>query len=216
MFGAFELAMTPEDLARWDISMMNRSLLKPESYAQMFTTAKLKDGSDTGYGLGVSIRALGGHVSISHGGESSGFVADNIFYPDSHVAIVVLTNEMAAQAAGEIASGIAPLLLGNASGASLTKDEARALSIFKGLQDGRIDRVQITPNLQGYFDEQTLLEFASSLKPLGPPLSFQQTGTTLRGGMTFRSYQATFASRTLTVTTYEKPGGKLEQYLVIP
>ncbi|MFL6466187.1 MAG: hypothetical protein ACJ73N_17485 [Bryobacteraceae bacterium] len=32
LFAAGELAMSARDLALWNISMMNRSLMKPESY----------------------------------------------------------------------------------------------------------------------------------------------------------------------------------------
>ena len=34
--------------------------------------------------------------------------------------------------------------------------------------------------------------------------------------MTFRVFKVSFPERELTVTTYEMPDGKLEQYLVIP
>ena len=37
MYGAGELAMTARDLAKWDIAMINQSLLKPESYRAMET-----------------------------------------------------------------------------------------------------------------------------------------------------------------------------------
>jgi hypothetical protein len=37
-----------------------------------------------------------------------------------------------------------------------------------------------------------------------------------RGGMVYRSYRATFPSRTLRVWTYETPDGKLEQLQVAP
>ena len=59
MFAAGELAMTPHDLALWDESLMERSVLKPESYKEMFTEVKLKDGSGTHYGLGVFSRRHG-------------------------------------------------------------------------------------------------------------------------------------------------------------
>ena len=53
MFAAGELAMPASDLALWNISMMNRTLLAPASYDEMFTEVKLKNGKGTGYGLGV-------------------------------------------------------------------------------------------------------------------------------------------------------------------
>ena len=52
MFAAGELAMTAHDLALWDESLIARSLLKPESYKEMFTEVKLNDGKGTHYGAG--------------------------------------------------------------------------------------------------------------------------------------------------------------------
>src|SRR5580698_5720716 len=92
MFAAGELAMPAHDLALWDISIMNRSLLAPESYNQMFASVKLKDGSDSHYGLGVFTASHSGHAALEHSGEVSGFVSENIVFPDDKAAIVVLTN----------------------------------------------------------------------------------------------------------------------------
>ncbi len=66
MFAAGELAMTAHDLALWDESLITQTILKPESYKQMFTEVKLKDGTGTHYGLGVGIHDLDGHRSIDH------------------------------------------------------------------------------------------------------------------------------------------------------
>ena len=38
----------------------------------------------------------------------------------------------------------------------------------------------------------------------------------LRGGMTFRIFRLVYPTRTLTLTTYTYPDGKLEQFLVYP
>jgi CubicO group peptidase (beta-lactamase class C family) len=215
MFAAGELAMPAHDLALWDISVMNRSLLDAASYKQMFTPVLLKDGSNTGYGLGVNIGKRDGHNIIEHSGEVSGFVSENLVFPDDRAAIIVFTNEMATQAASQIAQRITPVVLGIPAPAP-GKEEAQALAIFNGLADGRIDRALFTNYCNAYFNQQTLEDFASSLKPLGPPLSFKQTKQEARGGMTFRVFTVTFPDRELKVTTYQMPDGKLEQYLVIP
>jgi hypothetical protein len=99
---------------------------------------------------------------------------------------------------------------------SPTKEEAQALAIFDGLAQGHIDRKLFTPFCNAYFNQQALDDFAASLKPLGPPLSFKQISDEGRGGMTFRVFSVAFPERALKVTTYEMPDGKLEQYLVIP
>ena len=215
MFAAGELAMPAHDLALWDISLIDRSLLSPTSYAQMFTPVLLKNGDSTGYGLGVFLNTRDGHAMIEHSGEVSGFVSENVVFPGQRAAVVVLTNEMATQAASMIADRVAPMILGISTSAP-SKEEAQALAIFNGLADGHIDRKLFTNYCNAYFNQQTIDDFAASLKPLGPPLSFKQTKEEGRGGMIFRVFAVAFPDRELKVTTYEMPDGKLEQYLVIP
>jgi hypothetical protein len=202
-------------LALWDISVINRSLLDAASYAQMFKPVLLKNGVSSGYGLGVFVGKRDGRAIIEHSGEVSGFVSENLVFPDDRAAIIVLTNEMATNAASLIAKRITPLVL-NLPATSQTQEEAQALSIFNGLADGHIDRALFTNYCNAYFSQQTLDDFASSLKPLGPPLTFKQTKVEGRGGMTFRVFAVAFPDRNLEVTTYQMPDGKLEQYLVSP
>jgi D-alanyl-D-alanine carboxypeptidase len=220
MFAAGELAMPASDLALWNISLMNRTLLAPASYDEMFADVKLKNGKGTGYGLGVQVGDRNGHRYIEHSGEVSGFVSENIVFPNDKTAITVLTNEDASSAAGALARKIAPLVLGGASGANVDNTtamaEKRALGIFTGLQEGRLDRTQLTMFCDAYFTPEAIEDFASSLKPLGVPSSFKQVAEEKRGGMTFRVFNVGFPGKQVRVTVYEMPDGKLEQYLVIP
>ena len=58
---------------------------------------------------------------------------------------------------------------------------------------------------------------ATSLRPLGPVQTLSQASTSLRGGMTFRSFDVTFANgRKLRLTTYTTQDGRLEQFLLAP
>jgi CubicO group peptidase (beta-lactamase class C family) len=220
MFAAGELAMPASDLALWNISMMNRTLLSPASYSEMFTEVKLKDGKGSGYGLGVDLGTRNGHRYIEHSGEVSGFVSENIVFPDDKVAVTVLTNEDASSAASALGRKIAPLVLGGATAGDTSAEtaaaEKRARDIFTGLQDGKLDRSQLTPFCDAYFTAEAVGDFAASLKPLGVPTSFKQTGESKRGGMTFRVFNVSFPTKQVRVTVYEMPDGKLEQYLVIP
>jgi len=218
VFAAGELAMPASDLALWNISMMDRSLLAPASYDEMFTEVKLKDGKGTRYGLGVQVGDRNGHRYIEHSGEVSGFVSENIVFPDDKVAVTVLTNEDASNAAGALGRRITPLALSGATGAaSAVAAEKRALDIFTGLQDGKLDRKQLTALCDAYFTPEAVADFATSLKPLGTPISFKQVGAEeKRGGMTFRVFSVNFPDKQVRVTVYEEPDGKLEQYLVIP
>nr|WP_252263664.1 serine hydrolase domain-containing protein [Paracidobacterium acidisoli] len=217
MFAAGELAMPAYDLAQWDISMMDRSLLATKSYDEMADAVKLKDGSDTHYGLGVFVRELSGHPYYEHSGEVSGFVSENEVFPQDKIAIAVLTNQDASPAAERIARQLGPILLG-VEEAPANKAEEQALTVFKGFQQGRIDRSLFTENCNAYFSQQAVDDFHSSLAPLGTPSGLKQVGEDERGGMTFRIYRVEFphSSQRLTITTYTMPDGKLEQYLVMP
>jgi CubicO group peptidase (beta-lactamase class C family) len=217
MFAAGELAMPAYDLAQWDISVMNRALLEKRSYDELETPVKLKDGSDTHYALGMEVRMLNGHPELEHSGEVSGFVAENMVFPEDKLAIAVLTNQDASSAAGAMGRELAPLLLG-ISAQTPSAAEAQARSLFENFQQGKIDRSLFTPWCNAYFDAQAIEDFQSSLGPLGPPASVTQTTEDLRGGMTFRAFRVTFtkSSEVLRITTYTMPDGKLEQYLVIP
>jgi len=214
LFAAGELAMPARELALWDISIIDQKLLKPSSYRDLETEVLLKNGLGTRYALGIAVNTEAGTRALSHGGEVSGFTAENIVFPDKRVAIVVLTNQDAAGASGAIAHGIAPFLLAT-DDAAMPQKLAQAKKIFAGLQQGTIDRSLFTDNANAYFSEQALKDFANGLAPLGTPEEFVQVNQGLRGGMISRSYRIRFANgKTLRAWTYEMPDGKLEQYQI--
>ena len=215
MFAAGELAMTAHDLALWDISVIDQSILKPASYKALETEVQLTSGAGTRYGLGVGVGISDGRRFITHGGEVSGFTATNTVYPDDRVAVVALTNIDANGASSQIVSRITPLLFATTDPAT-PKTTQQMRAIFEALQKGQIDRSQFTSNANAYFSDQALKDFASSLGPLGKPQEFTQSSQSLRGGMTLRRYRIKFAQKTLDLTTFIMPDGKIEQYQIAP
>jgi CubicO group peptidase (beta-lactamase class C family) len=213
MFAAGELAMTAEDLAKWDISMIDQTVLQSVSYREMEREVLLKDGAGTRYGLGVTVTSNNGHRVLEHGGEVSGFVAENIVLPDDKIAVVVLTNQDASEAAGGIGKQISALLLKAATPQDPKADELMR-KVYDGLQQGKIDRSLFTDNCNSYFTEQALKDYAGSLGPLGAPQSFTNTRMSLRGGMTARIYEVKYPTKTLVIIVYQMPDGKIEQYLI--
>jgi CubicO group peptidase (beta-lactamase class C family) len=213
LFAAGQLAMTAQDLAKWDISIIQGKLMKPVSYLDLGREVLLKSGLGTNYGLGVNVTSALGRRALSHGGEVSGFTAQNIVFPDDRVAVVVLVNQDAASTANPIASGIPPLLFATNDSATAAKLE-QAKGIFEGLQQGKIDRALFTDNANGYFSEEALEDFKSSLGPLGKWESFTQASQSLRGGMVGRVYVIVFKDKTVRAWTYEMPDGRLEQFQV--
>jgi CubicO group peptidase (beta-lactamase class C family) len=211
LFAAGELAMPAEDLAKWDISLINQTVLTPASYRQMESEVILKNGLGTRYGLGVDVRQELGQRAIEHGGEVSGFTAHNLVFPDARVAVVVLTNQDSVDASADIARKVAALLFREAD-AGQQEDQAR--DVFSALQWGKINRALLTDNCNSYFTDQALKDFAGSLGPLGAPTDFTQTLKQERGGMTFRLFEVRFAQKTVEVWERVMPDGKIEQYQV--
>jgi len=211
LFAAGDLAMTATDLAKWDMSLIDQTVLDAASYREMLTETRLRNGVGTGYGLGVALDLVNGRRRVSHDGIVSGFTAKNVVYPDERTAVVVLTSVTATSAAEQIATEIGELLFAPAPNQSALE---QTRNIFVGLQKGQIDRTLFTPNGNAYFSDAVLKDFASSLQPLGRPKELTQKKQGLRGGMTLREYRAVFPKKTLRIWTFTLPDGKLEQYMI--
>ena len=128
------LYLTIEDMAKWDEALDKRMLLSPAGYEQMWTPARLNDGSATSYGFGWSLgkNALG-HRLIEHGGAWQGFATYIGRHPDDHLSVVVLSNRAGANAdyianvvAGFYVAGLAP------QGPSAAKIDPAVLDSYAG------------------------------------------------------------------------------------
>jgi CubicO group peptidase (beta-lactamase class C family) len=214
LFAAGELGMTANDLALWDISLVQHTLLKPESLDKMITPARLKNGSTTDYGLGQGVGDEGGHPKLSHGGAVSGFVSENTVWPDAGSAVVVFANMDGSSATNAITDKIAPLLLAEVQDPHAAQELEQARRVFGDLQQGKIDRSMLTSDADAYFTPQVLSDSEQSLKPLGAPENFRQRSVELRGGMTYRHFEIRFKGKVLHLSTFTTPDGKLAQYLV--
>ncbi|HEX2329680.1 MAG TPA: serine hydrolase domain-containing protein [Candidatus Angelobacter sp.] len=215
LFAAGELAMTAEDLQKWNISIINQTLLKPASYKEMQTEVRLKDGSGSNYGLGLQVGSANGHRILRHGGEVSGFTSNSLILPDDKIAVVALTNQDAVEAASQISRGIARKLVpALAMGSGDTKNEELTRKILSQLATGQIDRSLFSDNANAYFNETALKDYAVTLAPIGALGNLRQTSTGLRGGMTFHNYVASFGKKSLGVSMYQLADGKVEQFIL--
>jgi hypothetical protein len=211
-FGAGELAMTPSDLARWDMAFLQKKILSAASYEEFTREVKLKDGGSTRYALGLMLREAGGVPAIQHDGEVSGFLASNTVLPSRNGAVVVFSNQDCVSVASPLSRQIVALVFA-AAPTPADRQTKEAQTILEGLQAGRIDRALFTANANSYFTEAALRDCKASLRRLGKLESVTAAGENLRGGMTHRTYRAQFEKRTLTLNIYVTPAGKYEQFL---
>jgi D-alanyl-D-alanine carboxypeptidase len=218
LYAAGELSMTAEDLAKWDVARLSRSLIPADDWVEQETPVSLNDGSDTGYGLGVAIGQRNGHKAVAHTGEAVGFLSANYVYPDEKAAVVVLTNSWSGSAYTRIARGITNIILPPAAqDAEAVAAQAKARTVFDQLRSGKLDRSLLTENANYYFTQQAIADFQSSLAPLGTPVSFEPSGKpSLRGGFVIQGYTIKYPGKTLDLSTFYEPGpnGRIEQFLI--
>ena len=221
------IRMTAHDLALWDIAMINRTVLKPESYREMVKEARLSNGNHTGYGLGVGLSSVDRRKRIAHDGAAAGYMSANAIYPDDRVAVVTFVNIYpgASDPEWDISDALARIIFEDkkreekhgGGGGSLkadTKTLNQIRQVFLALQNGEIDRSLFTPNANAYFTTEALADSASSLGPLGAPTEFRLTGLGLRGGMILSMYRGVCGGVALSISVITLPDGKIEQYLV--
>jgi CubicO group peptidase (beta-lactamase class C family) len=215
MYAAGELGMTASDLARWDISLMNDTILKPSSLKELTTEVHLKNGAGTGYALGLGVSNRNGHRKWAHGGGADGFISENFTLPDDKISVTVLTNQED-PAAHQIATDIEGILIAPPVDPEAPAALERVRGIFAGLQNGKLDRSLLSDDGNAYFTPAVIADFEKSLKPLGAPVAFKQSSMSLRGGMVFRSFSMKTASKALLLTTFALGDGKLAQYMIYP
>lgn len=91
-YSAGELLSNTHDLFKWHQGLYTYKILKKESLDKAFTPFVLKDGTKVNYGYGFSIMDVNGIKSIGHGGSITGFVTNEMYYPQEDTFVCVLMN----------------------------------------------------------------------------------------------------------------------------
>jgi CubicO group peptidase (beta-lactamase class C family) len=211
LFAAGELALTPTELAKWNIARIRRTVLAAKSWQLQEDNVAPADAGFQ-YGLGVYLGTAGGHARVRHGGALTSWLSENRVYPADQAAISVFINAGFSNSQDAIADAIEAVLFGT----SVEVAEARAS--FEALRTGGIDRARFTDNGNFYFTPAVLADYRASLVPLGTLEGITALGKPgLRGGLTTERYLLAFASRKLLAVVRREPGtGRIEQYALYP
>lgn len=81
-----------EDMAKFGAGLAGHKLLKPETEKLMWTRQKLKDGTETSYGLGVSVARGPNGLFISHSGSQEKAKTYMGLWPEQGKGVVFMTN----------------------------------------------------------------------------------------------------------------------------
>jgi CubicO group peptidase (beta-lactamase class C family) len=215
LFAAGELAMTAEDLAKWDISLMDQSLLSKTGYKSLERDTLLNNGAGTRYALGIGVTVKNERRILSHGGEASGYLTSNVIYPDNHFAVVVITNTDSTRSEDTISAKLQELILSKVSQESEMK-KASAQHMFNQFAHNKIDRALFSENFNAYFTDAALKATAQNLSKCGPVKKFTQKSASTRGGMDTRVYEVETAKKTFIVVTRTLNNNLVEQYTFAP
>jgi serine beta-lactamase-like protein LACTB, mitochondrial len=81
-----------EDMARFEVAILNDKLIKSTSRDLMWTLLNPSDGSKDSYGLGWGVSDENGFRTVGHSGGQQGTSTDFMIAPDQRAGVVVLTN----------------------------------------------------------------------------------------------------------------------------
>lgn len=102
---------TVEDLARFAAAVQTWKLVRRETAEQMFTKQRLRDKTETTYGLGWQVGATAdGRRTVSHGGAQQRVSTLLYTRPDQNLAVALMTNVEGTRL-GDLAAQIADAVL---------------------------------------------------------------------------------------------------------
>lgn len=86
------LIATAGDIARFDIALNQGKLLRADTLEQMYTSARLTNGNQTGYGLGWMVNQQGSRQFVAHSGGAMGGTTYLLREPKARTAAVIFAN----------------------------------------------------------------------------------------------------------------------------
>jgi CubicO group peptidase (beta-lactamase class C family) len=206
---------TASDLTKWNVALMGKQLLKPESYTLMTTPRRLNTGRLTDYACGLSVRTQNGRQVLSHTGAVSGYNASSAFIPSLRSSVVLLCN--ADGGLGLLPGQLLSLLLKDTAVVpAISGPPALEMvkTLFTELQKGKVNRSLFGDDFNEYLSDQRVTGAARRLKKFGAPKTVELLSANERGGMEVTTTKLTFKTGTLRALMYRMPNGKVEQYFI--
>ena len=207
---------TPTDLMTWDLSLLDHTILTPASYAVLTTPQRLTDGRSSGYGCGESVNDRGLALVLSHGGATSGFVAQNTVIPATRSAVVLLSNSDLSPI-GELNQALIAKVMPRSPDvpviAGLSAVEA-ARKFLSDLEKGTVDRSTLGADFSAFLTAEKVAAARRALNAMGPISKLRLAGVRERGEMEVATVQFDLGSTTAVGLMYRSADGKLQEFLI--
>ena len=214
-FGAYDLCMTPSDLARWNVGLMQGRVLSADSFRQFTTEEHLPNGEGTKYGLGVDIETFQGIQEISHEGATIGGGCDNRTLPSAVGSVTICENlgNNSGHGSNSIEE-IAMKLIAPPPFEAPDREVQNVSKLLAALRKGRIVADLLTPEAQSYFGNAVCRDYRKSLRSLGPLLVLTPVAERSRGNLTRHVYRADFETASVQLNVFATSDGLFQQFMI--
>jgi D-alanyl-D-alanine carboxypeptidase len=212
------LVMTPTDLARWDLALMQGTLFKqPDTLRAMTTPRKLSNGEPIDYACGLSVGRRQGETLLQHSGAVSGFLAWNAMIPRTRSALILVTNADYVDGGGLYNELLGLLIDADKPIPAVPGDSPRdvALALVRQYQSGKVDRAALGDAFNNFLTDDKLREAAPRLAALGDPSAIVVERLGERGGMQVAALRLHFPTRSARALLYRTPDGKIQEFLIL-
>jgi CubicO group peptidase (beta-lactamase class C family) len=206
---------TPTDLMTWDLSLLDHTIITPASYSVLTTPQRLTDGRSSGYGCGESVNDRGLALVLSHGGATSGFVAQNTVIPATRSAVVLLSNSDLSPI-GELNQALVAKVMPRSPDVPViagapTLDAARKFLLE--LEKGTVDRSTLGADFSAFLTAEKLAAARRALNGAGPISKIRVAGVRERGEMEVATIQFDAGSTSAVGLMYRTTDGKVQEFL---
>jgi CubicO group peptidase (beta-lactamase class C family) len=215
LLGAANVWASATDLAKWDLAFASGTLLDDTARRAMTTPHKTSDGRDVLYGCGLGMRVRKGELVLEHSGAVEGFQSYNTFMPRIRAAVIVLANDLHADA-GDLQHTLVQLVLNRPNGIPLIPGpsaEVTAMTLVRELQAGVVERSKLGDDLNAFWTDARIAEASAQLRPLGE-VRVQIDDRWERGNQEVTALHLVFGNKTLQATMFRAPTGTIHQFLI--
>ena len=202
------------DMVAWDKGLREGRVLKPESWAMVYTPVALISGNPYPYGFGWRVRPLAGQTVHEHGGSWQGFRTTISRYLGSDLTVIVLAN-LAEAEPEKIGHKVAALV-----DAKLDEPEPRPLGRTDAAAEARL-RTLLQQAAAGTLRPKEFVfpswvpgytrRYGKMLGPLGAATRIELLEEQTLGDDRVTTWDVAFGEKVLRVTLAVAPDGRIAE-----
>ena len=214
------LYLSLRDMIAWDAGVRAGSILRPETWKQVFAPVTLNSGKTYPYGFGWSVDTFAGRPSHRHGGGWQGFRTDIVRYPADDLTVIVLANLAQAdpaRIADRVAAAVDPTLVEpeRSPAPPDAAAERRLREMLAAAAAGTLSPADLAYVRAGFFPGRAAA-YSTLLRNAGAPTGLTLVDRRELGDDVATTWDVQYASLAVRVRMAVAPDGKLAAFDISP